>query len=54
MFLILEIEFLFVTEKERNIASFSRNFCTVQISVHGIELDLVRFHTNCNRVFEAY
>ena len=54
MFLILEIEFLFVTEKERNIASFSQNSCTVQISVHGIELDLVRFHTNCNRVFEAY
>ena len=27
MFLISEIEFLFVMEKERNIASFSGNFC---------------------------
>ena len=53
IFLILEITFLFVTGKERNIASFSRNFCKMvghrhhkvqfkkSVFVHGIDMGLV-------------
>ena len=50
MFFILEIECLFVTEKKQDIASFRLK----NVIVHDIELDLVRLHTNSEKVFQAY